>query len=186
MSASAPIVLVVDARVTAARYLSETLGEDGYEVVHHPRADDALRLARERPPVLVVIDGDDEAGRSLARALRGDDALRAIPQVLLVERLDAAGLSDHWFEPAPADLSVRRPLSGGFFAERLTELLPPPPASTPAPPAPTPPAAAPPDDRLERRVRALEAALQRAAERLVAARGDVESAAAERDAAVAA
>lgn len=82
---SRQLVLVADDSMTILAMVTARLERAGYDVLTATRGDDALRLARERQPVLVVLDvempGSD--GIEVTRALRSDAGLAHIPIVLL-------------------------------------------------------------------------------------------------------
>jgi len=71
--------------MTILAMVTARLERAGYDVLTATRGDDALRLARERQPVLVVLDvempGSD--GIAVTRALRNDIGLADVPIVLL-------------------------------------------------------------------------------------------------------
>ena len=82
---SRQLVLVADDSMTILAMVTARLERAGYDVLTATRGDDALRLARERQPVLVVLDvempGSD--GIEVTRAIRSDTGLAHVPIVLL-------------------------------------------------------------------------------------------------------
>jgi two-component system alkaline phosphatase synthesis response regulator PhoP len=120
MSAFAPsrqLILVADDSMTILAMVTARLERAGYDVLTASRGDDALRLAHERHPVLVVLDvempGSD--GIDVTRALREDTGLAHVPIVLLtshstpdaVENGLAAGANAYVTKPfSPQELEV--------------------------------------------------------------------------------
>jgi CheY-like chemotaxis protein len=69
-------ILIVD-DYAGARYLrSRILSEAGYEVIEAPSGEEALRLAAEQHPTLVLLDVNlpDVSGTEVCRRLKGDPA----------------------------------------------------------------------------------------------------------------
>lgn len=79
-----PLILVVDDDQATATFLDTLLVNEGYEVLK-ATGETALRLARERPPALVLLDRrmPDVDGPELARRLRADPRTATIPLVLM-------------------------------------------------------------------------------------------------------
>lgn len=113
----APRVLVVEDHADVRAFVRRTL-EPPYRVVEAATAEAALERARAEAPDLVVSDvmlpGMD--GVALCRRLRADDALRAVPVILLTARADeesrleglGAGADDYLAKPFnPAELRLR-------------------------------------------------------------------------------
>jgi signal transduction histidine kinase len=106
-----PRILVADDNADMRQYVARLLAEH-YEVETVPDGEAALKVARERPPNLIlsdvmmpVMDGFD-----LLEAIRGDESTRRIPFVLLsarageesrVEGMDA-GADDYLIKPFSA------------------------------------------------------------------------------------
>jgi DNA-binding response OmpR family regulator len=76
-----PIVLVVEEQPALRRSYERFLREEGYRVLVAPPTEEALRLVRENPPDLIVID--PTAGAGLGRWI-ADEALRIDPTVRLI------------------------------------------------------------------------------------------------------
>src|SRR4051794_33072873 len=77
------VVLVVEDNDTSLKLACELLRMHGYEALPAGTGADALRLARERVPDLVLLDVQlpDMAGDEVLASLRTDDRLSAIPVV---------------------------------------------------------------------------------------------------------
>jgi len=78
-------VLVIDDSVTFREALKEALEEEAYEVIVSDTGEDGLRLASDRRPTAIVVDGQLPGidGATVIRRIRLDAALRGIPCLLL-------------------------------------------------------------------------------------------------------
>ena len=86
-----PLLIVDD--YPGARYLrSRILNDAGYEVIEASTGEEALRLARERLPKLVLLDVNlpDISGTDVCRQLKGDPRTAHIPVI----HITAAWLSE--------------------------------------------------------------------------------------------
>jgi two-component system alkaline phosphatase synthesis response regulator PhoP len=94
------------------------LERSGYEVVTAANGEDALQLAEERQPALVVLDVEMPRldGYEVTRRLRANEATSAIPVVLLTSHDDEAaraagyeaGATDYVTKPfSPQELEAR-------------------------------------------------------------------------------
>jgi CheY-like chemotaxis protein len=93
-SSQAPLVLVADDSRTIQAMVSSRLERSGYDVLTCANGADALRLAVDRLPALVILDVEmpELTGLEVARALQANDATRDIPIVLLTGRNDEASV----------------------------------------------------------------------------------------------
>ena len=86
----APMILVTDDSRLEREFLAKTLREEGYQVQLASSGEEALASIRREPPDLILLDvimpGLD--GMETCRAIRAEDALRAIPIVFLTARTD--------------------------------------------------------------------------------------------------
>jgi phosphoribosyl 1,2-cyclic phosphodiesterase/CheY-like chemotaxis protein len=84
--------------------LADALGEDNYEFVLARDDGEALTLARDRPPDLVLLDADSGAlaGREVCRALRAEPNTRDVPVVLLTADGSDTGIMEG-FEDGATD-----------------------------------------------------------------------------------
>ena len=100
-----------------------TLHREGSEVVKARDGDQALELARERLPDLVVLDvmmpGRD--GYQVVQDLRGDDRTKLIPVILLSAR--AGGADASYGRQVGADDYIQKPFDSVAFTERVQALL---------------------------------------------------------------
>lgn len=119
---AAPLVLVVDDEREIRRYLRESL-EPEYRVAGAGSAAEALETARDRRPALLISDvrmpGAD--GFELCRRIREDEALRAMPVVLLTveprEDGEVEGLR------VGADAYVSKPFDPEALRQRVENLI---------------------------------------------------------------
>jgi DNA-binding response OmpR family regulator len=111
-------VLVAEDSSTVRRLVAARLKADGYEVVEAADGEEALRLAREGIPDLLVLDKvmPKLDGFEVIRALRDDPRTSQIPIVMLTERTSeedvlgglSLGVEDYMPKPfSPHELSAR-------------------------------------------------------------------------------
>src|ERR1700704_1352463 len=114
---SRQLILVADDSRTILAMVTARLERAGYDVLTASSGDEALRLARERQPVLAVLDVEMPGvdGIEVTRALRDDIDLADLPIVLLtshatpdaVESGLAAGANAYVTKPfSPQELQV--------------------------------------------------------------------------------
>ena len=128
----APRILLVEDEVSIAEPFAQHLRREGFDPVLAGGAHDALRLAREQPPDLVLLDLalPDGDGRDVARELRRDSQ---VPIIMLTARGTetdrVVGLE------LGADDYVVKPFSGAEVIARIRAVLrraaPPEPESEP-------------------------------------------------------
>lgn len=111
-------VLVAEDSSTIRRLVTARLKADGYEVIEAADGEEALRLAREGVPDLLVLDKvmPKLDGFEVIRALRDDRRTSGIPIVMLTERTSeedvlgglSLGVEDYMPKPfSPHELSAR-------------------------------------------------------------------------------
>ena len=90
MSDEKPLILVCDDEPDIRDLLAINLRREGYEVVTCDRGLDALELARERIPHLIVLDLmlPDLAGTEVCKRLRGQTATSEVPVLMLTARTE--------------------------------------------------------------------------------------------------
>lgn len=103
------VVLVVEDNDTSLKLACELLRMNGYEALAAGTGADALRLARERQPDLVLMDVQlpDMPGEAVLAALRADDRFGDTPVVAVTayamkgdrERLLLKGFDDYISKP---------------------------------------------------------------------------------------
>ena len=120
---SKELILLADDSMITLTVMSERLLETGYDVVTATRGDEALTLAQERRPHLVVLDiampGMD--GIEVSQRLREDHTFAEVPIVLLTMH----SLSDYLQEglEAGADAYIVKPVGPRKLTSLLEELL---------------------------------------------------------------
>ncbi len=111
-------VLVAEDSSTVRRLVAARLAADGYEVIEAADGEEALALARQQRPDLLVLDKvmPKLDGFEVVAALRGDPETRALPIVMLTERTDEEdvlggldlGVDEYMPKPfSPHELSAR-------------------------------------------------------------------------------
>jgi two-component system cell cycle response regulator DivK len=110
-------VLVVEDSEAIRTAFTILLEESGYTVAAAPTGADAVRLAGERTPDLVLLDLGlpDISGIDVARSIKGNPATRNIPVVALTGRDDdgsreallAAGCSAFLLKPVDTQALIR-------------------------------------------------------------------------------
>jgi DNA-binding response OmpR family regulator len=111
-------VLVAEDSSTVRRLVAARLRADGYEVIEAADGEEALRLAREGAPDLLVLDKvmPKLDGFEVIRALREDPRTSQVPIVMLTERTNeedvlgglSLGVDDYMPKPfSPHELSAR-------------------------------------------------------------------------------
>jgi PAS domain S-box-containing protein len=128
-------VLVVDDSVTVREVLRVELGRAGLEVVTASDGEEGLRVAADRLPAAVIVDGAMPGmdGATFIRQLRSDAALRTTPCILLTASQSVGELRAL---DAGADAYVRKEEGHDVVLARLESLL-----RTAAPPSRFGPAA---------------------------------------------
>jgi len=115
-----PIVLVVEEQPALRRSYERFLRAEGYRVLAAPPTEEALRLVRENPPDLIVVD--PTAGAGLGRVI-ADEALRADPTVRLVFNTSDPMELELDFSSWMADAFTRRSPRPAEMGEAVRALL---------------------------------------------------------------
>jgi DNA-binding response OmpR family regulator len=107
----AKIVLLVDSHEDSRTIYTTILEHSGFVVAAASHADEGLRLARARPPDLIVLEFSPPRARSLDafRAFRRDQATASVPLVALStllgeadrELLVSEGVARYLVKPCP-------------------------------------------------------------------------------------
>jgi CheY-like chemotaxis protein len=119
-----PTVLVVEDRPTDRELLVSLLGSSGYDVLEAETGDEALRLTREWRPDLVIADMlvPEMDGLDLARAIRADPAISAIPIVLYTATYELWEL-ERLARAAGVSLVLRKPTDPKEILSAVVSLL---------------------------------------------------------------
>ena len=114
-------VLVVDDHEDNRRILRDLLRNAGYEVVEATTGEDGVATAKARTPDMILMDiqlpGID--GYEATRRIKGDDALRRIP--LIVVTSYALSGDDAKALAAGADAYVAKPFSPRAILAKIRE-----------------------------------------------------------------
>jgi DNA-binding response OmpR family regulator len=120
---SEPLVLVADDDEDILLLVTTRLRRDGFEIVSASSGDEALALARERRPVLAVLDigmpGLD--GVQVLEHIRADEDLRGIRVLLLTAKAQESDVRRGF--DAGADAYVKKPFSPAELSARVRELV---------------------------------------------------------------
>lgn len=118
-----PLVLAADDDPLIRELIQFRLERSGYAVVTAADGDEALRLARDRLPDLIVLDvmmpGRD--GYEIARTLRTEEATSRIPIILLTARVQEADVAQGF--DAGADDYLTKPFSPQELQARVQAIL---------------------------------------------------------------
>lgn len=117
------LILLADDSTTTLAIASAGLKQAGYDVVTATRGDEALALAHERRPELLVLDLEMPGldGLGVLRSLRADPLFARTPVMLLTSHMAQkdvqAGVE------AGADAYIVKPFSPHELASRVGDLL---------------------------------------------------------------
>lgn len=119
---SRPLVLVAEDDEDILLLVATRLKRDGFDVVTARTGDEALALARERRPVVAVLDigMPPPDGIEVVKQIRADAELRTMQLLLLTAKAQEADVR-RGFE-AGADAYVRKPFSPADLSARVKEL----------------------------------------------------------------
>ena len=116
-------VLVVDDDKDILELVAFRLERAGYDVLTAENGEQALALARESQPALVVLDVmmPSMTGYDVVEALRADDRTRDVPVIMLTARVQDADVSRGF--DAGADDYIRKPFSPQELRARVEAVL---------------------------------------------------------------
>lgn len=116
-------ILVIDDSPTYRGALAETLQDAGFAVLTAASGEEGLRIAAERRPTAIIVDGvlPGVSGAAVIRRIRLDAALRGTPCMLLTGSEDE-GAEIRALESG-ADVFVRKEEDTGIVLARLTAAL---------------------------------------------------------------
>lgn len=119
----APTILVADDEEDVRELVIYRLSRSGYRVLGAGDGLEALELAAERRPDLMVLDVmmPKLDGYDLTRRVRAEDALRSIPVILLTARSQQSDV-DRGFE-AGADDYLEKPFDPDELVARVRTVL---------------------------------------------------------------
>jgi two-component system, NtrC family, sensor kinase len=116
-------ILVIDDSITFREALKRALEQAAYRVIVSDSGEDGLRLASDRRPTAIVVDGQLPGidGATVIRRIRLDAALRGLPCLLLTASEDR-GAEVHALD-AGADAFVRKDEDSAVILARLKAVL---------------------------------------------------------------
>ncbi|HKO27147.1 MAG TPA: response regulator [Solirubrobacteraceae bacterium] len=120
---SAPTILVADDEEDLRELVAYRLSRSGYNVIGAEDGQEALELAAERTPDLMVLDVmmPKLDGYELTRRVRAEAALRSIPVILLTARSQESDI-DRGFEVG-ADDYLKKPFNPDELVARVRAVL---------------------------------------------------------------
>jgi DNA-binding response OmpR family regulator len=116
-------ILVVDDEVYIAHILEFSLGMEGYEVITATSGDEALSMADQEDPDLIVLDimMPDMDGYQVCKCLREDDRFAEVPVILL--SAEHGGAQREKGLEVGASAYVTKPFRPMELIERIRHLL---------------------------------------------------------------
>jgi two-component system NtrC family sensor kinase len=116
-------ILVVDDSITFREQLRELLEGEGYAVLTAPSGEEGLRMAADRRPQAVIVDGVMPGidGATVIRRIRLDPALRDTPCILMTAADDYA--TELQMLDAGADAFVRKQQNLAILPAKLNAVL---------------------------------------------------------------
>jgi DNA-binding response OmpR family regulator len=115
------ILVAEDVRATR-EVVAFLLSNRGFQVLQADNGGDALRMAREERPDLMILDAEmpEKSGYQVYRELQSDEACRSLPVLLLVAKTDAVDVTRGI---PPADRLVAKPFTAHDLLNRIQKLL---------------------------------------------------------------
>src|SRR5688572_147830 len=116
-------ILCADDSVTMQKVVSITFAHTDYQVTAARSVDEALALARQNRPDLVLADAimPGKTGYDLAQALKSDPSLSRVPVVLLVG--NSQPYDEARGKQVGADGFLTKPWDTQVFIEKIGEIL---------------------------------------------------------------
>ena len=116
-------LLIVDDEDGVRALVRMTLDSGRYEIIEAREGNEALALAREHRPELVLLDVmlPDISGLDVCRELKGDPDLAATTVVMLTARAQTTDLGDA--EEAGADGYFTKPFSPIALTRKVEDIL---------------------------------------------------------------
>ena len=118
-----PLVLCADDDEDILSLVSLRLRRAGFEVATAADGEQALQIARERQPVLAVLDVmmPKQTGYEVLAELRGDETLRGMKVILLSARVQEGDVARGM--DAGADAYLAKPFKAQDLVSKVQELL---------------------------------------------------------------
>ena len=118
-----PLVLIADDDEDILELVAFRLERAGYEIVRARNGKQALRLAIDLRPALVILDVTmpELDGYEVTRELRHNEETRAMPVILLTARAESSDVSRG--HEAGADDYLKKPFDARDLKDRVERLL---------------------------------------------------------------
>ncbi len=115
------ILVAEDVRATR-EVVAFLLSNRGFQVLQAGNGGDALRMAREQHPDLMILDAEmpEKSGYQVYRELQSDESCRALPVLLLVAKSDAIDVTRC---VPPAERLVTKPFTAHDLINRIQKVL---------------------------------------------------------------
>ena len=122
-SRMAKTILIVEDDVLSMKLETDVLQATGYDTLQSVDGKDAVELAREHHPDLIIMDIKlpEVSGVEHVKTLKADEALRDIP-VLAVTALALSGDKEKFLD-AGCDGYIAKPISVPHFLETVEKLI---------------------------------------------------------------
>jgi len=116
-------ILVVDDEPDITNMVELRLKAAGYEVVLGGNGEEALKLAKEHNPDLIILDVmmPPPNGFQVCRTLKDDPAYKSIPIILLTAKVSES--DKFWGVESGADEYVSKPYNAEELLEKIRGLL---------------------------------------------------------------
>jgi CheY-like chemotaxis protein len=116
-------VFVIDDEQVELDVLSRVLRSAGYEVVSSRNAENAIELVRSALPAVILCDVTMPGinGFQVCRRLKKDATTRAIPLILLSEKVDPA--DTFWAQETGAVALFPKPIDRGQLVAKIEEVV---------------------------------------------------------------
>src|SRR5688572_7738748 len=116
-------ILCADDSVTMQKVVAITFAHTDYQVTSARSADEALALARQSRPDLVLADAvmPGKTGYDLCQLVKSDPALRSVPVVILCG--NSAAFDEARGKQVGADAAMIKPWDTQTFVDKINELV---------------------------------------------------------------
>lgn len=116
-------ILAVDDEPGILKALTIRLKDKGYEVSTGANGEEALKLARESNPDLIILDVmmPPPNGYQVCRTIKDDEEMKNIPVILLTAK--GTESDRFWGQESDADAYVTKPYNAEDLLNQIEELL---------------------------------------------------------------
>ena len=123
-------ILIIDDDIDLVEIIRVTLENQGFKVIDAQTGERGLAMAKEQNPDLILLDvmmGKVDEGFQVAYELRGDEATRGIPILMLTAVVDQTGFDfnpDRDADFLPVDEFLEKPISPRKLVDMVRKHLP--------------------------------------------------------------